>query len=543
MKTRIILSLIALLLLIANVAKAQQNEYSYEFQRGVQAYDEQNYDEAIRFFTKDLEENPSNCHSYVYLSLSYHATNDFNNALIHINNAITKDKSGEKEYLAIVYDMKRQVCLDLADTASAIAAITNAIKLMPDDEDFLGSRAEIYYAQHKYALADADLKRIIEINPNSTAAYAYRGYVARSEGRLDDALMFQTKVLSIDSTDYYAYIDRATVYIEMNQLEKAADDIFNSWLNGNMYLPANANMWDEKTFEAIAAKFKAEFLKTPTKTEILRDLGMMYNKREEHDLALECFLQLDATAPSDDFCYNISYTYYTQHKYNESLEYVDKAINLAGPRENALYHTQRAQLYHVLRKHQEALNEWSKLLTLQSIWDDNHCYVYRQRAWEKVCIGDARGAIDDYTIALSLDATSVHSYLIRGDMYMKLGQKALAEADYKKVLEYETGGTMHWAAFALYALGETQESIDAIEAEIEANVTAAMIFNKSEDNFSYFIAANFYSRIHDKEKALINMQKALDLGFNDFYRIDDNYYLDFIRDTPEFKALIAKYAN
>lgn len=50
-----------------------------------------------------------------------------------------------------------------------------------------------------------------------------------------------------------------------------------------------------------------------------------------------------------------------------------------------------------------------------------------------------------------------------------------------------------------------------------------------------------YSRMKDKEKALMYFEKCLEMGYSNFAHIERDFDLDFIRDTKKFKSLVDKY--
>lgn len=61
------LLLIAVMAFIGIGAMAQSRQDSYNYQRGMEAVQNDKVDEAIEYFNKDLEENPKNGYSYSWL--------------------------------------------------------------------------------------------------------------------------------------------------------------------------------------------------------------------------------------------------------------------------------------------------------------------------------------------------------------------------------------------------------------------------------------------------------------------------------------------
>ena len=106
-------------------------------------------------------------------------------------------------------------------------------------------------------------------------------------------------------------------------------------------------------------------------------------------------------------------------------------------------------------------------------------------------------------------------------------------ADFLKVIEIEdTPDKYDCIHYAYQGLGETDKAIAAIDTIIARN---------EDKKGNYYDAACLYSRMKNKDKALEYLEKCLEMGYNRFSHIRIDHDMDFIRDTPEFKALITKY--
>jgi clan AA aspartic protease (TIGR02281 family) len=90
------------------------------------------------------------------------------------------------------------------------------------------------------------------------------------------------------------------------------------------------------------------------------------------------------------------------------------------------------------------------------------------------------------------------------------------------------------AQFAFLELGEIEKAKEFMNKIIELD---------TNNEGAYYDAACLYSRIGDKDKALLNLRLCLEKGFRRFYHIELDDDLDFIRNEKEFKELIDKYKN
>jgi tetratricopeptide (TPR) repeat protein len=64
---------------------------------------------------------------------------------------------------------------------------------------------------------------------------------------------------------------------------------------------------------------------------------------------------------------------------------------------------------------------------------------------------------------------------------------------------------------------------------------------KQHEMITWYHRACYYALRKDKTTALESLDKALSKGFGSYFQVSSDTDLDFIRDTPEFSALVKKY--
>jgi clan AA aspartic protease (TIGR02281 family) len=176
-----------------------------------------------------------------------------------------------------------------------------------------------------------------------------------------------------------------------------------------------------------------------------------------------------------------------------------------------------------------AITEWDNVLADQP----EYGFGYYRRGWFKELRGDMDDAIEDLSMSIVLDPEYSYAYASRGDIYLKLGKKELAEEDFKKVIEIENSPDKYDCIhYAYHGLGENNKAIEAIDS---------IIARDSTDSGNYYDAACLYSRMKDKSNALKYLEKCLELGYNRFAHIEQDFDMDYLRETEEFKILINKY--
>lgn len=151
--------LLALLLLsVALSANAQDKKNnrptSYNYMRGVESVQNEKTEEALEFFNKDIQENPKNGYSYSWIAMLRAHGEEYGRALTAADMAIKLLPKKDAEYVIFAYSTRADVYLNLEDTVKAIADLTTAIKIKPDENSLYEKRAQIYYEQERYDLAD-----------------------------------------------------------------------------------------------------------------------------------------------------------------------------------------------------------------------------------------------------------------------------------------------------------------------------------------------------------------------------------------------------
>lgn len=225
----------------------------------------------------------------------------------------------------------------------------------------------------------------------------------------------------------------------------------------------------------------------------------------------------------------IAQCYYEIGDYENALKNINQAIDLDSTK--VQYIPFKANVLYEMGNAKDAIAEWDKH---QELYPE-YGFGYYRRGWFKSLSGDEDGAIDDFTMSVTLDPDYSYSYVSRGDVYARQGKTELAKADFLKVIEIEdTPEKYECLHYAYQGLGESEKAIAAIDT---------IIARDSDKKGNYYDASCLYSRMKNKDKALEYLEKCLEMGYNRFAHIRVDHDMDFLRDTPEFKSLIEKYEN
>jgi clan AA aspartic protease (TIGR02281 family) len=501
---------------------------SYNYQRGIEAIQEEKMGDALEYFNKDIGDNPKSGYPYMWVSYIYLAHDEYGKALDAANMAIKLLPKKDTEYLTFAYGYRSKTYLCLGDTVKALADCEAAIKVDTKNTDLYNDRAQIYYEQKKYALADADYRKMTELKPGDVMGYMGLGRNANAQEHWEDAIKHFDYVTKLSSEYSSGYSFRAESYIGLEKWNEATDDIVKAlsldWDRKAHYL---AVMVKEPAFTMLVAKLKVQSAKAPNEATWPYIIGTMYEQAKDYNKAIDYYTQANSKDASEQILQKIATCHYRLGNYEDALTYINKALNMDST--NVNFMAQKANIYYESGDAKAAVAEWDKVMVMQP----EYGFGYYRRGWFKELAGDLEGGLEDLTMAIVLEPKESYFYGTRGDLYKKLGKAELAEVDFRKVIELEDSPEKYECIqYAYEGLGMYDKAKEAMDI---------MIARDSTDYGNYYDAACMYSRMKDKENALKYLEKALMMGYNRFAHIERDFDLDFLRSTDEFKVLIEKY--
>lgn len=198
---------------------------SYNYNRGVEAIQNNNAEEALEYLNKELEDNPNNGYALAWIATVRNYQEEYGRALTAVDLAIKHIPKKDKQYRAFAYIVRAEVYVGLGENEKALVDFTSAIKETPDAADVYEKRANLYYYMDKYDLADKDYQKIISIDPGSVMGYMGIGRNANAEKRYNDAIEQFNYVTRLASDYSSGYSFRAESYFGLQQYDKAIDDV------------------------------------------------------------------------------------------------------------------------------------------------------------------------------------------------------------------------------------------------------------------------------------------------------------------------------
>lgn len=522
--------IISMLSLVALAQDKNNRPNSYNYQRGVEAIQNKNMEEALEYLNKEIEDNPKNGYAYSWIAMVRAQQNEYGRALTSADLAIKNLPKKDAEYLYFAYETRALVYAELQDTVKALADYTTAIKVMPEKDDAYEKRAQIYYEQEKYDLADADYRKLISLDRGGVMGYMGIGRNRNAQKRWDEAIEQFNYVANLYNDYASVYSFRAEAYMGKEKWAEATDDIVKALsISGDNKAFALMQELKEPAFSMLKAKMKIQGTKNPNNAYWPYCIGVMHENSEEYEKAIPFYEEAQRKDADDMNLRRIAQCYYEMGDYDKALKSINQAIDLDSTK--VQYIPFKANVLYEMGNANDAIAEWDKH---QQLYPE-YGFGYYRRGWFKSLSGDEEGAIEDFTMSVTLDPDYSYSYVSRGDVYARQGKTELAKADFLKVIEIEDSPEKYECLhYAYQGLGETDKAIAAIDT---------IIARDSDKKGNYYDASCLYSRMKNKDKALEYLEKCLEMGYNRFAHIRVDHDMDFLRDTPEFKALIEKYES
>lgn len=517
----IILSLCISQVIAQNIKRPE----TYNYLRGHEAIQEQKYEDALDYFNKDIQENPKNGYSFVWIASLRTRTEEYGRALTAADLAIKYLPKKDVDYTSFAHTTRGDVYLHLGDTIKALSDYTEAIRLKPNETQPYEDRAQVYYEQGDYARSNADYRKMIELKPGDVMGYMGIGRNANAQEQWEEAIKQFDYVVKLDNNYSSAYSFRAESYIGLKKYSETIDDIITALtIDGNQKAYYLLQSIVDDAFPVLKTKLEIQCTKSPNDPAWPYYIGVAYEQKGVTKKAIEYYKKAAEINANSVLFRRIAVCYENIGEYDLALTYLEKTLQM-DPKDVRAEAT-KADVYYESGRVDDAIRVMDDIVNSYPEWD----YAYHRRAWFKENGGDTDGAIDDYTKAVILDPEDAYSYFCRGKMYEKKGEYNLAKEDFLKAIELDIEPSDHSVAqFAYFHLGEKEKAIDFMNKIIDVS------------NDSYYDAACLYSLMNEKETALNYLRMAFSHGYRRFAHIAIDRDLDNIRNLPEFKSMVNEY--
>ena len=223
-----------------NAAEKKLNPNSLQFilELGFDKIESEDFEGAIKEFTKALENDPNSGNAYFGRGIAKYSLEDYEGAIEDFSESIAINQNDADSYF-----MRGFAKYDLEDFEGAIADFSKVIAINPDDDDAYYERGMSRYALEDFEGAIDDFTQVIELKPDNEYAYYERGLANYRYGNYERAIDDFTKTFKIDNSfsdnpDIYYFIGASKLNIEdytgcsdINRALELGNNSDNDWYN------------------------------------------------------------------------------------------------------------------------------------------------------------------------------------------------------------------------------------------------------------------------------------------------------------------------
>lgn len=316
--------------------------------RGITYRRKKNYDLAVADYTKGLSINPKvanllNNRAFAVL----YKEGIFTGYIDHLTGDIRQDP----EYKQYFNTNKTQSDSSVGYN-SAIADLTDAIRIEPNTYTMYGNRGQAYLFKNEYDLAITDLNEAIHLAPKAAWIFNARGnsYLGREE--YDRAIADYNEAIKLDPKFSLAYINRGIAYTNKEELDRAIGDLnkgldLNADISEVIYILRGDLFTVKKEYDRAITDYNDAIDLNSEVALAYRKRAAVYIEKKEYDRSMADLSSAIRLDPKSYQSYVLRGDVYVEKKeLNKAVSDYSEAIKLNA--EDVGIYNKRAQLYRKL---------------------------------------------------------------------------------------------------------------------------------------------------------------------------------------------------
>lgn len=484
-------------------AKEPQRPTSYNYQRGVEAVNNDQDEEAEKYLNQELADNPKNGYAYAWLAGIELRKDEIGSAISMLNYSIKYIPKADKYYHAWANKTLSGIYYDLNDTIKCIDYATRAVKSEPKNIEWWRFRGVLYLEFEQYDNAIADFDEMIRLNPNAENGYMWKGKTYYQLKQYDKAIE-QYQYAGKLATRSYIYSNLAESQIQLQYYEEAADNIIKAFKEEHFEdlatdLLANAN--EELTAE-LMPRLNVQINANPNSLEWYMYKLYLYRANKNYEQAILCTEKIKELDADPYFDAILSSLYRNMGDFATALHYAQVAY--AADTTETDYMEQLTNVYSDLDSLEQCLQIYDSYIAQ---YPESEA-AYHMRAQTHFLASNYTSAIDDYTTTITLDTKDTYARYMRGRAHYIMGDTLKANKDFQRVVD-DTNDAIE-TAFALIFLGSHEEARHLADS--------ILIADSVEHSERYNIAC-CYSMLGEIELAFAALEDELKDGYVQFNHI------------------------
>ena len=447
--------------------------------------------------------------------------------------------TGEAFYLKKGTYANELIIIDsLIETNQYDKALVIAISILNEDENnkfALIRRGRLYSFLDKHELAEADFNLAKKKYPNDSEVLMYQGRYYKAVGKLNEALLVLNNALKLDSMYIEALWQRGLVREYQEQFELALQDYSKAiqldpknpmkYVKRAIFFNKNLNEYD-KAFNDYSKAIEID----SNNPDLWYERGIFIGNNGDDKLAINDFnkaLSIDPLHGNSIRAIGIHYK--LSGNYELAITELGKAIALVeiNPAAAAASFAERAEVYIILGKFEDALSDYNKAIELFPKFSP---YYEKRALLNSEYLDDFNAALIDYTKVIELNPSDPWAWYNRGflNSYNHDDDKAAIHDFFQALRADSSFAPAHEEIGNLYYYNEMDK--EAINEYTKA-IGFAETYPISASNCFYY-RAEIYSLQEKFELALQDHSKAIQLDPKNPSRYLNRakFYIDYLND-------------
>lgn len=477
-------------------------------------FDSGQYEDAINYYDKVIELNPTSAKAYLGKALSLDALRKYDTALEFFDKAIEIDSE-----IAEAYNSKGITLSNLERFEESFENIKKATELEPSNSKYHSDMAFALNNLGKFEEAIQHAEKAIQLNPRNDSAHSNKGFALDGLGKTDDAIKCYDKAIEVNPSYTIAYYNKAHILFNIGKPDEAIE-LFDKVLEID---PDDLDAINSKgdclnnigDFENAITLFDMA-IKKDSKSPyayLSKAISLYYLGRYDESI------KACDKAMQSDWSYLNAYTWKAQNllekgEIDQARELCDEAISIA---DNAFAHDVKGQSYFYEYNYLEAIKNFDKAIEIDPFYEDsylNKIYSLHQLKNYKKCIEFATTALDIFP-----NCEDIPWYI--ADCYTILLESDKAIEYYKKAHEInpENTGIITSIAWEYYSLQDYEtaaeyaekaakisaedEGVKYLKAELDKQKLpeAERIVDFVKSNYLYYDKVNNFDALANEFKA------------------------------------------
>ena len=531
---------IALLVLTAANLSAANAKKSYYFQRAEEAYQQENYDEALRFGEAGVKENPKDGYCWAMLAELYskRANGQYAKALEAADKAIKLVPKKDIRWQAFMICIKGDVYYKVEDYANARTAYRQAMLMDKERTNYLIEYADVCYVLGDYAEGVRWYEDLLEKEGSPAYVYAELAKGYYKLGRIADAKnACGMAIVLTDDENYNAHHILAQIAIDEGEPAKACREEARAIALENV---AGGDITDTLLYlchPLMDAAVKNELQKVQTDAKghlhaanyyiLARDgVRAFYHMQKAEQYGTE----------HKDLLQGYSYVYDMLGETSKAIEATleQMASDSLSEEHKPYYYNRLGGLYQDNGQTDKAI----EYRLLEHAADPNDGDVYRMLGRAYIMQGQLETALAymDSAIMTATEYMMPTCLFNRGEVKRRMGDEEGAQSDFREALTYRNSKNSDRSSF-IYA-----EALLGNRAAVNQYADSVLALHKTVAVYhAYRDLMNCYALLKDKKNTLRMLNAYCNAGFRSLPEIRHFYRWDWLQDDADFQALLDKW--